>query len=88
MAFPRPPKRFYSEQELYEYAVGALGRRMRTVAELKRLLRARVETETEYGRTLVERKFEGLQKAIEATGMTLEGIEKNTRVRSYAVVRP
>lgn len=27
--------------ELYEYAVGALGRRMRTVAELKRLLRRR-----------------------------------------------
>jgi regulatory protein len=39
---------------LYEYAVGALARRMRTVAELKRLLRARVETETEYGQTLVE----------------------------------
>jgi len=43
-----------SEDELYEYAVGALGRRMRTVAELKRLLRPRVEMETEYGRTLVE----------------------------------
>ena len=54
MAFPRPQKRFYSEEELYEYAVGALARRMRTVAELKRLLRARVETETEYGQTLVE----------------------------------
>jgi len=54
MAFPRPQEKFYSEQELYEYAVGALARRMRTVAELKRLLRARVETETEYGQTLVE----------------------------------
>jgi regulatory protein len=55
MAFPRPKKRFYSEEELYEYAVGALGRRMRTVAELKRLLRIRVEdTESEYGKTLVE----------------------------------
>jgi regulatory protein len=55
MAFPRPKKRFYSEEELYEYAVGALGRRMRTVAELKRLLRARVEeAESEYGQTLVE----------------------------------
>ena len=41
MAFPRPKKRFYSEEELYEYAVGALARRMRTVAELKRLLRVR-----------------------------------------------
>jgi regulatory protein len=40
---------------LYEYAVGALARRMRTVAELKRLLRARVEdAESEYGKTLVE----------------------------------
>jgi regulatory protein len=55
MAFPRPKKRFYTEEELYEYAVGALGRRMRTVAELKRLFRARVEEpESEYGRTLVE----------------------------------
>src|SRR6202167_956830 len=55
MAFPRPKKRFYSEEELYEYAVGALARRMRTVAGLKRLLRARVEdAESEYGKTLVE----------------------------------
>jgi regulatory protein len=55
MAFPRPKKKFYSEEELYEYAVGALSRRMRTVAELKRLLRMRVEdAESEYGKTLVE----------------------------------
>ena len=55
MAFPRPKRRFYTEDELYEYAVGALARRMRTVAELKRLLRARVEdAESEYGTTLVE----------------------------------
>src|ERR1039458_6156976 len=54
MPFPRPKKKFYSEDELYEYAVGALARRMRTVAELKRLRRARVETDTEYGQTLVE----------------------------------
>ena len=55
MAFPRPKRRTYSEDELYEYAVGALARRMRTVAELKRLMRARVEeAESEYGRTLVE----------------------------------
>jgi regulatory protein len=53
MAFPRPRKTD-SEDELYTYAVGALGRRMRSVAELKRLLRPRVEAETEYGRTLVE----------------------------------
>src|SRR3984885_5724967 len=55
MAFPRPKRRFYTEDELYEYAVGALARRMGTVAELKRLLRARVEdAESEYGKTLVE----------------------------------
>ncbi len=55
MAFPRPKKRSYSEDELYEYAVGALARRMRTVAELKRLFRARIEdVESEYGKTLVE----------------------------------
>ena len=53
MSFPRPRKTD-SEDELYEYAVGALGRRMRSVAELKRLLRPRVEAETEYGQTLVE----------------------------------
>ena len=53
MPFPRPRK-LYTEAELYEYAVGALGRRMRTVAELKRLLRQRVEIDTEIGQTLVE----------------------------------
>jgi regulatory protein len=55
MAFSRPKRRTYSEDEMYEYAVGALGRRMRTVAELKRLMRARVEDpESEYAETLVE----------------------------------
>jgi regulatory protein len=55
MSFPLPKKRTYSEDELYEYAVGALARRMRTVAELKRLMRARVEdAESEYGQTLIE----------------------------------
>src|SRR3979409_2570729 len=55
MSFPRPKKRTYSEDELYEYAVGALARRMRTVAELKRLMRARVdEAESEYGQTLID----------------------------------
>lgn len=55
MAFPRPAKKDYSEDELYAYAVGALARRMRTVAELKRLMRARVDdAESEYGKTLIE----------------------------------
>ena len=53
MSFPRPRKT-ESEDELYQYAVGALGRRMRSTAELKRLLRRRVEGETEYGQTLIE----------------------------------
>lgn len=35
-------KKNYTEEMLYEYAVGALGRRMRTVAQLKRLMRTRV----------------------------------------------
>ena len=55
MAFSRPKKKSYSEDELYEYAVGALARRMRTVAELKRLFRARIEDAgSEYGQTLIE----------------------------------
>jgi regulatory protein len=55
MAFSRPKKKSYSEDELYAYAVEALGRRMRTVAELKRMMRARLDdAESEYGRTLVE----------------------------------
>ena len=53
MSFPGPRKT-ESEDELYQYAVGALGRRMRSTAELKRLLRRRVEPETEYGQTLIE----------------------------------
>jgi regulatory protein len=55
MAFSRPKRKSYSEDELYEYAVGALARRMRTIAELKRMMRARVENaESEYGQTLIE----------------------------------
>ena len=49
MPFPRP-KKVYTEAELYEYAVGALGRRMRTVAELKRLLRQRSRPTPNLGR--------------------------------------
>ena len=53
MAFARGRK-LEKEAELYDYALGALGRRMRSVAELKRLLRQRVDMETEVGRLLVE----------------------------------
>lgn len=49
----RRARKHYDEQALYEYAVGALGRRMRTVAELKRLMRSRV-TEQPEGELLVE----------------------------------
>jgi regulatory protein len=52
MAFSRP-KKLYDENSLYEYAVAALGRRMRSVAELKRLMRNRVEKD-ELGDALVE----------------------------------
>jgi regulatory protein len=52
MSFPGSRK-LQTEDELYQYAVGALGRQMRTVAELKRLLRRRVEA-GEYGDTLME----------------------------------
>jgi regulatory protein len=37
------PKIFLNESGLYDYAVKALGRRMRTEAELRRLMRTRVE---------------------------------------------
>jgi regulatory protein len=47
-------KKLSTEDELYQYAIAALARRMRSTAELKRLLRLKVEADTEYGRTLVE----------------------------------
>jgi regulatory protein len=48
------PRKADSEDELYAYAIGALGRRMRSVAELKRLLARRVDKATEYGQTLLD----------------------------------
>jgi regulatory protein len=53
MAFKRPKKLYDDENSLYDYAVRALGRRMRTVAELKRLMRQRVP-EGEIGTLLIE----------------------------------
>ena len=41
---PRRKLEPLTEPALYDYAVAALGRRMRTVAELKRLMHARVES--------------------------------------------
>jgi regulatory protein len=40
---PKKPRAPLGEGALFEYAVASLGRRMRTVAELKRLMRPRVE---------------------------------------------
>ncbi|HLY99938.1 MAG TPA: regulatory protein RecX [Candidatus Angelobacter sp.] len=51
MAFKRPAI-IDNENALYDYALGALGRRMRSVAELKRLMRARV-TDDEHGELLM-----------------------------------
>jgi regulatory protein len=53
MPFKRAAQRTYDEESLYEYAVGALGRRMRTVAELKRLMRRKVGQQ-EHGELLVD----------------------------------
>ena len=40
---PGKPRAFLNEAALYDYAVKALGRRMRTQVELRRLMRSRVE---------------------------------------------
>jgi regulatory protein len=55
MPFNRAKKKLVplDELALYDYALKALGRRMRTVAELKRLMRTRVET-GEQGEAKVE----------------------------------
>lgn len=52
MTFTR--RKLDTENDLYDYAVGALARRMRSTAEIKRLLRQRVDHDTEFGQTLVE----------------------------------
>lgn len=52
MGFAR--RKLETEPELYDYAVSALARHMRSVAELKRLLRQRVDARSEIGQTLVE----------------------------------
>lgn len=49
---PFRTRKLHDESALYDYAIGALARRMRSVAELKRLLRPRVEGED--GERLVE----------------------------------
>lgn len=53
MGFKTRKRDDWNEESLYECAVAALARRMRTVAELKRFLRARVQ-EGELGDALIE----------------------------------
>ena len=60
MAFRRSRKT-YDEPALYDYAIGALGRHMRSVAELKRLLRQRVAGQ-EKGEALIEVVVERLKE--------------------------
>jgi len=52
MPFKRARKT-YDEASLYEYAIATLGRRMRTVAEIKRLMRNRIQGQ-EHGELLVD----------------------------------
>jgi regulatory protein len=52
MPFKRARK-IYDGESLYEYAVGALARQMRTVAEIRRLMRNRVKDQ-EHGELLVD----------------------------------
>lgn len=57
---PRSPKLFETEAELYNYAVGALGRITRTVMQLRRLLQRRV-TPGESGVAMIEAVLSRLQ---------------------------
>jgi regulatory protein len=61
MGFPRKNTKTYDAAMLYEYAVSALGRQMRTVAELKRLLRRRVAKQ-ENGEVLIEAVVQKLKE--------------------------
>ncbi len=64
MAFARPKKREpLGESALFEYAVGALARRMRTVRDLRRLMKMRAE-EGDAG----ERAMDAVVKRLEELG--------------------
>lgn len=52
----RPKRNLLDENSLYDYAIGALSRKMRTVAELKRLLRNRCPEEAVIGRVIARLK--------------------------------
>jgi regulatory protein len=61
MAFKRAARKDYTEELLYDYALGALGRRMRSVAELKRLMRPKVAHQDE-GVQMIEAVVERLKQ--------------------------
>ena len=62
MTFPSGrAKRKLSDVELYDYAVASLARKMRTVAELKKLLRARASNDND-GTLAVEAVIEKLKQ--------------------------
>src|SRR4051812_6798640 len=64
MAFGRArprTNRIYDESALYDYAVWSLSRRMRTVVELKRLMRNKVLKQAD-GAELIERVVERLKE--------------------------
>lgn len=61
MPYRSRPAKTYDASSLYEYAVGALGRRMRTVAEIKRLMRNRVAKQ-ENGQDLIEAVVQKLKE--------------------------
>ncbi len=52
----RPKRNLLDEGSLYDYALGALGRRMRSVAELKRLMRNRCPDEATVERVVARLK--------------------------------
>ncbi len=72
---------------LYEYAIGALGRRMRTVAELRRLMRTRVEKgetgeakiEAVLERLLAQRYLDDAAFAVDYTRLRQEGAKFGRR---------
>jgi regulatory protein len=63
MPFSRTKKRLIllDESALYDYAIKSLGRRMRTVAELKRLMRNKVES-VEQGEATIDRVIARLKE--------------------------
>lgn len=71
-------KKVCTEASLYAYALGALGRRMRTVAELKRLMRTRAGHQTD---------CEALVEAVTARLKEQRYLNDTTYASSYSTYR-